>query len=170
VTGPVPQDDLLRLRAACLARPRPVASDQDENRLTVAQFSLGDALYAVPLIDLRAALALRDVTPVPLAPAHVIGVLRWEGRVITAVSLASLLGIRGWRRDPAVLLILACGRGLLAVDSEVIPRLGALSRSAIDAARARREGPTMEIATAGGEVVNLLDVGQAMAMATRGPG
>jgi chemotaxis signal transduction protein len=167
VAAPAAQD-LLSLRAARLAQPRAVAGDGDENRLTVAQFSVGDAIYAVPLTDLCAALALRDVTPVPLAPAHVIGVLRWEGRVITAVSLAALLGIRGWRRDPTVLLIVACGRKLVAVDSEVIPRLGALSRTAIEAARGRRQGPAMEIATAAGGIVNLLDVAQALA--TKGLG
>jgi purine-binding chemotaxis protein CheW len=161
-------DDRLRRRAARLARPRPVASDEAEDRMSVAQFSLGDALYAVPLHDLRAALALRDVTPVPLAPAHVIGVLRWEGKVITAVSLASLLGVRGWQRDPAVLLIVACERRLVAVDSEMIPRLATLSRSAIDSGRARRQGPAVEIVGPGGVIVNLLDVGQAMA--SRGPG
>jgi chemotaxis signal transduction protein len=162
------EDDLLRRRAARLAQPRPTAGDGEGDLLTVAQFSLGDAIYALPLTDLWAALPLRDVTPVPLAPAHVIGVLRWEGRVITAVSLASLLGIQGWRRDPAVLLIVTSGRGLVAVDSEAIPRLAALSRSRIEVSRARRQGPVLEIAGAGGEIVNLLDVGQVLA--AKGPG
>jgi chemotaxis signal transduction protein len=162
------EDDLLRRRAARLAQPRPTAGGEDDDLLTVAQFSVGDALYALPLTDLWAALALRDVTPVPLAPAHVIGVLRWQGRVVTALSLASLLGIRGWHRDPAVLLIVTSGRGLVALDSEAIPRLAALSRSRIEMSRARRQGAVLEVATAGGEMVNLLDVGQALA--TKGLG
>jgi purine-binding chemotaxis protein CheW len=153
--------DLLRLRAERLARP--IALEEEEsNWLPIAQFSLGDLCYAVPLTDLRAALPLRDVTPVPLAPAHVIGVLRWEGHVVTAISLASVLGIRGWRRDPAVLLLVSSRRRLLAVDSEVIPRLAVLSRAAIQASRSRQEGPVTEILSPGGQIVNLLDLGQAL--------
>ena len=77
----------------------------------------------MPLESLRAALPLRLVTPVPLSQPHVIGVLRYQGQVLAALSLASLLGGHGWRQDPAVLLVVDRGDGeLCALDCEAIPR------------------------------------------------
>src|SRR5687767_10137255 len=87
----------------------------------VAEFPLGEERYALPLESLRAALPLRMVTPVPLSAPHVIGVLRFQGQVLAALSLASLLGGHGWRQDPAVLLVVDRGDGeLCAVDCEAI--------------------------------------------------
>ena len=75
---------------------------------------------ALPLESLRAAVPLRMVTPVPLSPPHVIGILRFQGQILTAMSLSSLLGGRGWREDPAVLLVVDPGMGgrLLALDCQ----------------------------------------------------
>ena len=154
--------ELLLRRAARLAAPRPTDGDADTAVVPVAQFPVGETIYALPVTELCAALPLRDVTPVPLAPAHVIGILRWEGRVITAISLASLLGIRGWRRDPAVLLVVACGGRLVAVDSEVIPTFAMLPQAALEGDQARRKGPVTEVVSAGGQIVYLLDLGRAL--------
>jgi purine-binding chemotaxis protein CheW len=129
----------------------------------VAEFSLGDARYALPFAQLQAALPLRGVTPVPLAPAHVIGVLRFRGQPISVLSLASLLGVRGWSRDPAVLLIVATAHKLVAIDSEMIPKPGTLDQAAIDIARIRGGVDVIEVATVTGELVNLLEMDRLLA-------
>src|SRR5260370_40412081 len=90
----------------------------------MAEFSLGGQGFALPLEQLLSCIPLKGVTQVPLARRGVIGVLRYQGRVLRVLSLASLLGSRGWRRDPSVLLILKYGREELAVDCEEIPRVG----------------------------------------------
>src|SRR5437868_13919035 len=101
--------DLLERRAARL-REKPRATEE-ESVLWAAEFPVGEDSYALPLEALRAAVPLRMVTPVPLSPAHVIGILRFQGQILTAMSLASLLGGRGWREDPAVLLVVDPGMG-----------------------------------------------------------
>lgn len=105
-------------------RLRAVPRDEDEAVAWVAEFPLGGEPYAFELERLRAAVPLRAVTPIPLAPPHVIGVLRFEGRPIAAFSLATLLGVgRGWTSDPSTLLVLDVGGGrLVAVDCEEVPR------------------------------------------------
>jgi purine-binding chemotaxis protein CheW len=158
-----PADDLLRRRAERLARPLAADTGPQESQLVVAELALGDARYALPFADLQAALPLKDVTPVPLAPAHVIGVLRFRGQPVTALSLASLLGIRGWRRDPAVLLVVATAHRPIAIDSEAIPRQTTLARAAVDGARLRGGSGILEVATARGEIVNLLELGRLLA-------
>jgi purine-binding chemotaxis protein CheW len=99
------------------------------------------------------------VTPVPLSPPHVIGILRFQGQIVTALSLASLLGGRGWREDPAVLLVVDPGFGrLVALDCERIPKPSGLPHAQVAEARALSSGPTCEITLAGARQVSLLDL------------
>jgi purine-binding chemotaxis protein CheW len=136
--------------------------EQSENAVEesvhwVAEFPLGEERYALPLEALRAALPLRMVTPVPLSSPHVIGVLRFQGQVLSALSLASMLGGHGWRQDPAVLLVIERGDGeLCALDCESIPRPLGLPVGAVEAARTRAEGPVLEVFT-GEQLIHLID-------------
>jgi len=153
--------ELLQKRAERIRR-KP-AEAEDENLLWVAEFPVGEETYALPLETLRAAVPLRMVTPVPLSPPHVIGILRFQGQIVAALSLASLLGGRGWREDPAVLLVVDPGFGrLVALDCERIPKPTGLPHAQVEEARARSTGAVCEITLAGTRQVNLLDVGRLM--------
>ena len=149
---------LLEERATRL-RGRTDASG-DETVLMVAEFPLGEERYAIPLESLRAALPLRLVTPVPLSQPHVIGVLRYQGQVLAALSLAALLGGHGWRQDPAVLLVVERGDGeLCALDCEAIPRPLSLPSVAVEAARAQTEGPVVELLQGSTrQIIHLIDL------------
>jgi chemotaxis signal transduction protein len=138
---------VLERRAARLRAP--IAADAGAVEW-VAELMLGDHIHALPLAALRATVPLRMVTPVPLAPPHVIGILRFHGQIITALSLASLLGATGWRSDPAVLVIVEGGGGALcAIDCEQVPKAAPMLASAIEEARIRTPGArTLEIRTA----------------------
>lgn len=141
------------------ARAASVASsplDAEEVR-AVARFPIGALVAAIDLRSLRAAIPLRRVTPVPLAPPPVIGILRFQGTTLTALSLASLLGLGGMRRDPAVLLVIEIEGGrLLALDAEEIPRADTLRESAIRSAIVHAEG-LADVTTEDLRVVRLLD-------------
>ncbi|HEX8538803.1 MAG TPA: chemotaxis protein CheW [Cystobacter sp.] len=132
----------------------------DESVLMVAEFPLGEERYAIPLDSLRAALPLRLVTPVPLSQPHVIGVLRYQGQVLAALSLAALLGGHGWRQDPAVLLVVERGDGeLCALDCEAIPRPLSMPTVAVEAARAQTEGPVTQVLMSGSrQIIHLIDL------------
>lgn len=139
--------------------PRPEHERQEEATVPVAVFRSGGERYAVPLGSLRAALPLKVVTPVPMAPAHVLGVLRFRGRLITAVSLGALLGVRGWQQDPAVLLVVQLGRDrLVAVDCEQIPTPAVLPARLLEEARTRASGPVATVTTADLERLQVLDL------------
>jgi|SRR5215813_7144644 len=154
-------NELLVKRAERIRR-KP-AEAEEENLLWVAEFPVGEESYALPLEALRAAVPLRMVTPVPLSPPHVIGILRFQGQILAALSLASLLGGRGWREDPAVLLVVDPGFGrLVALDCERIPKPTGLPHAQVEEARARSTGAVSEITLAGARQVNLLDLGRLM--------
>jgi len=131
----------------------------EESTVMVAQFRVGDAEYAIRLADFRAAVPLKLVTPVPLSPPQFIGILRYQGRVISALSLASLLGIEGWRTDPTVLLVVEPVPGqLIGLDCEEIPRPCPLPLAAIDKARERGTGAILDLFIPGSPQINLLDL------------
>jgi len=132
----------------------------DETVLMVAEFPLGEERYAIPLASLRAALPLRLVTPVPLSQPHVIGVLRYQGQVLAALSLAALLGGHGWRQDPAVLLVVDRGDGeLCALDCEAIPRPLSMSAAAVESSRTHAEGSVIEVMVPGSrQLIHLIDL------------
>src|SRR2546426_11888895 len=96
----VTQEDreLLERRAARL-REKPRESEE-ESVLWAAEFPVGEDSYALPLDTLRAAVPLKMVTPVPLSPPHVIGILRFQGQTPPPLSLPPLLGGPACPRDP----------------------------------------------------------------------
>jgi len=151
--------ELLERRAERL-REKPRSSTEEESLLWVAEFPIGEESYALPLESLRAAVPLKMVTPVPLSPPHVIGILRFQGQILSALSLSSLLGGRGWREDPAVLLVVDPGMGgrLVAVDCERIPKPVSLPHALVEEARARSTGAVAEVTLPGLAQVNLLDL------------
>jgi len=153
-----PELNELLVRRAERVRSKTSQVDE-ENVLWVAEFPIGEETYALPLETLRAAVPLKMVTAVPLSPPHVIGILRFQGQIVTALSLASLLGGRGWREDPAVLLVVDPGFGrLIAIDCERIPKPTGLPHALVEEARARSTGATCEITLPGTRQVQLLDL------------
>ncbi len=178
--GPEPpsteaETKLLRTRAAELARDRAEVAPEDEG-LPAAVFTVGEDVYAISLEHLRAAIPLATVTPIPLAPPHVIGIVRFRGQAVTVLSFAALFGVGGWRVDPAVLVVLeGPGGRLIAIDCEHIPRAAALPRAAIAMARGgrgergARTGPVLELAhPALGRVLLLDDLGALFGALERG--
>ena len=157
-----PELNALLERRAARVREKPTVSEE-ESVLWVAEFPVGEDTYAIPLDLLRAAVPLRMVTPVPLSPPHVIGILRFQGQIVTALSLASLLGGRGWREDPAVLLVVDPGFGrLVALDCERIPKPAGLPLKQVSDARAKTAGAVAEVTLPGLRQVQLLDLRQLM--------
>jgi len=151
--------EVLRVRAERL-RAKP-AADEEASEVWVAEFPLGDDRFALPLEALRAVLPLSLVTPVPLSPPHVVGVLRFDRRIISVLSLASLLGSPGWRQDPTVVVVVDPGWGrLAALDCEAIPRALPIPAAAVEAARAAHPaGQLVEIVTPGDRHrLNLIDL------------
>ena len=153
-------DDVRRLLEARRERLEArLASKAEEATLMIAEFRIGEDQYAIPLADFRAAMPLKLVTPVPLSPPEVVGILRYQGQIISAFSLASLLGIRSWRVDPSVLLVVEPFAGkLIGLDCEEIPKPIAISLAAIEKARKSAAGPVAEVFTGGPAAIHLLDL------------
>ena len=148
--------ELLRRRAE---RLRKIDDDAvEEVGVAIAAFNIGDDRFAIPLAQMRAVAPLRLVTAVPLSPPEVIGVLRFDGRIVTAYSLASLLGVRGWRHDPEVLAVVELPDGTtVALDCEQVP-----VAETIPFGVPEHEGDERfhELSLHDGSVIHLIDLGR----------
>ncbi|WP_224364349.1 chemotaxis protein CheW [Hyalangium versicolor] len=143
----------LEERAALLRRPP--EQEVETQVVWVAEFPLGLERCILPLIQLRAVLPLKSMTPLPLAPPHTLGLLRFQGQVLSAHSLAALVGVKGWTRDPSVLIVVdGQEAGLIAFDCERIPESRALPLAAVEEARTRG----MTVLLPGEAPLRLLDV------------
>jgi chemotaxis signal transduction protein len=152
-------------------RHKPEAAADEGAIFWVAEFPVGDDRYAVPLHRLRGSVPLRLVTPVPLSPPHVVGILRFQGQVIAALSLAALLGGRGWRQDPAVLLVVEGPSGdLLALDCEQVPQPLPVPLRAVEEARGRGDAAISAVGLPGARQVNLIDLDRLLARISGGRG
>jgi chemotaxis signal transduction protein len=161
--------EILEKRAERLRHEQDVIAEGPvEHQL--AEFPVGDELYAIALSVFRAVVPLRFVTPVPLARPHIVGVLRFQGQIVTALSMAALLGIKGWRQDPSVLLVVDPGWGrLVAIDCEDVPRPVSVAHAALDEARSRERKAITEIVH-DGRVVHLLDLAKLLDRRSGGRG
>ncbi len=109
----------------------------EELQFWMAEFPAGARRCALALEQLVACRRLGNVVPVPSAPTQVLGVYRFQGRFLPVFSLAALLGLSGWRRDPSVLVLVDMKGGeLAAFDCEEVPKMRAVPQAWMEAAGA----------------------------------
>lgn len=103
---------VLRERARALARPQTVVgSTSHRDELLVV--GVGKALYAMPLIELGGVVPLAELTPLPGAPDFIAGVANLQGRVLSVVHLAALLGEA--REPPRAAVLVESGADAFAL-------------------------------------------------------
>jgi purine-binding chemotaxis protein CheW len=75
------------------------SSETPAQEIEMLSFSLSGEEYAVMVDDVREVLKLRDLTAVPNAPAHVLGVISLRGRMLPVMDLCKRLGLTPGVRD-----------------------------------------------------------------------
>jgi purine-binding chemotaxis protein CheW len=68
-----------------IIKPRPFVE--------LATFNIGDACCGIDILKVQEINKLTQVTPVPLAPEYVKGILNLRGRIITVVDVGKRLGL-----------------------------------------------------------------------------
>jgi purine-binding chemotaxis protein CheW len=81
-------------------------------------FACGSSWYAVPAESAAEVVGFPELTRVPGAPAHLLGVFAHRGEVIPVVDLAALVGASPEKTQRAVLLRLA--KGSLALTANKV--------------------------------------------------
>ena len=110
-------------------RPQPPhaqtsASDGDD--IEYVTLHVGEQIFGLPISQVHEVFGAQHITPVPLAPAAVVGLLNLRGRVVTALCLRTVLGLP----DTAT----GQGRMAIGVESEgeafalLVDRIGDVMR------------------------------------------
>jgi purine-binding chemotaxis protein CheW len=125
-------------------------------------FTVGDAVYAVPIRYVREITHPMTITPLPKSPAVVVGVADHRGEVITIVDLRAHFGLalrNSTERTKWILLQLAGEPVGLVVDTvtEVFGTQGEPLRDAPQAARAGEQG-ILGVLSRKGRLVFVIDV------------
>jgi CheY-like chemotaxis protein len=135
----------LRGRRAAQRAAQPV----EEHSTWVARIESGGASFAIPLGSLLGVVPVGGLVPVPLSPRHVLGVVRFRGEVLAALSGAWLMGeeLAGSPAERAAFVVAqSAGGRRFALDCERVP-----------------EPVLLREATRGGASVRLLDLDAAIA-------
>lgn len=98
-------------------------------------FRLAGHLFGVPVGEVQEAVPTRSITPVPLAPPEVLGLMNLRGRILTAIDLRRRLGLpAGAAGEPTMTMVLTPSRGSFGL---IVDALGEV----LEADRGRFEKP-----------------------------
>lgn len=103
-------------------------------------FIVGAECFAVPLLKVREVIGMPEVTAIPQAPSHVIGIINLRGQIITIFDLRSRLNSSTKGEQPTVIIcempfgqmgiIVDMVSSVLSAESEQISEVPPGSRAA----------------------------------------
>jgi purine-binding chemotaxis protein CheW len=96
-----PLRSIFRRRAGELAKPVAAGERLVADLTAMVCFALGEGSYAVRAEHAREIVPVPRITPVPSAPAFVMGAVNIRGAIVAVVSVAALLGFRASSSNPA---------------------------------------------------------------------
>jgi len=68
-------------------------SGEGAYKIQVASFLIDKKLFGIPIEDVLEVIKNVDMTPVPLAPVYIEGVINLRGQIVTAINLRKRLGM-----------------------------------------------------------------------------
>ena len=83
--GPEEKKNILRDRAKALARE--AAKDDSGEKIEILEFLLAYERYGIESSFIREVYPLKDLTPVPCTPAHVLGIINVRGQILSVIDL-----------------------------------------------------------------------------------
>lgn len=152
-------NNILKRRAARLREPlESLAADDLSNDVAwLATFPVGGDTFAIPLERVRTVKPLKSLTQVPMTESHLLGVIRYMDDVIACMSLFSVLGVRGWEKDPEVLLIVDQGKDdLVAFDCEEVPRSETFPKALVSQAASQSKNGVAQMTTPDLRIINII--------------
>ncbi|MGE0634318.1 MAG: chemotaxis protein CheW [Pseudobdellovibrionaceae bacterium] len=125
-------------------------------------FAVGDESFGVPLLTVREVIGMPEVTPIPQAPQHVVGIMNLRGQIITIFDLRSCLKIQSKNKDTATVIICEMPFGQMGlivdhVSSVLSANQGSLSEVPPGSKASHQEFIT-NIYTRDKEMILMLDV------------
>jgi len=83
---------ILKARAHALAQV-PEEAESATLQLEITEFRLGDETYACVSSSVREVYPLKGLTPLPCAPAFILGIINVRGRILPVIDVKPVLGL-----------------------------------------------------------------------------
>jgi chemotaxis signal transduction protein len=155
-------DAVVDAGVASPASPEPTDPSAERRARRACLFMLGDRAYAVDVRDAREVVTLDGYTPVPGAPATVVGVFNLRGTVLPLMEARPLLGHAAATPAPgtaAVVLAAGSWRAAIAIDRV----LGLDWFDDVSLSPGQSPFAAGTFAHGDGDTITLLDAGQLLA-------
>lgn len=160
VPSPEERRRILQARALAIASARETVAVAT---LPVVAFQVGGERYAVPVEEVFQIVDARALSPLPAAPAWLLGAAVAQARVVPVLDLRQLLGLDGGgMTDLAKILVVEHGGEAFGLAAEVVEGQVELPRDGLTAAA---DGPFQWIAP---DRLSVLDLGKLGAPAAPG--
>lgn len=133
---------LLDHRAEQLARPAQEPGDY-ENCLEVIRFSMSDEQFAIETHFVREVYEADEITPLPGAPEHLVGLTNLRGEVLAIMDLRPFFGIgdRDIRERPRVIVI-GTNKNELGIVATAIDEVAMVEKDKVKASSGTAMGPS----------------------------
>src|SRR5262249_49767156 len=130
------QRHLRRSSMSNVTRLRPATGPVD-----YLTFTVGDQIFAVKAVEVRDVLRRQTLTPVPLAPKQIAGLMNLRGHIVTAVDLHTVLGRNALERgsgmsivvehkdEPYCLVVDQVGEVISVNADEIEPNPGSMAQA-----------------------------------------
>ncbi len=94
--------------------------DSDKQKLQLTTFYLGQRWFGIDVTQVQEIIKPMDLTPVPLAPSHVRGLINLRGQVATAIGLRELFAMQDRGTDQAFNMVCRIDGFLMAFQVDQI--------------------------------------------------
>lgn len=86
-----------------------------QDTVQVCGFKIGGGHYAVPVLEVQEVIRPQKLTPIPLAPDYVDGLINLRGQIVTAINMRNLFKLKGAKKDEYMNIIVRCDDNLYAL-------------------------------------------------------
>lgn len=94
-------------------------------------FSLGKEEFALPLLTVKEVIGIPDITAIPQAPSHFLGIMNLRGLIISVMDLRLKMGIKPLNSDETAVVILDLGEHCLGMVVDQVNSVVELSEADI---------------------------------------
>jgi purine-binding chemotaxis protein CheW len=123
-------------------------------------FRLDGSPYAIPVERVREIVRLRDITPVPMLPAWVLGVVALRGEVVQVVDLRMCLGLatREATRKSRIIVLHGDDERVTGILVDAVEQVLRIEEESIRPSVATDSGAVNELCMRDDEFVSIVDM------------
>ncbi|MGZ3724147.1 MAG: chemotaxis protein CheW [Pseudobdellovibrio sp.] len=92
-------------------------------------FNLGQESFAMPLLKVREVIGMPEVTPVPQAIAHVLGIMNLRGQIITIFDMRTCLKLKASQKSDTTVIICEMEFGQIGMIVDSVNSVLSVSKS-----------------------------------------